>query len=48
MTDTQASRTPRLLVVGAGYVAVAMSFLNVASYLFTALAARSVVPSVFG
>jgi O-antigen/teichoic acid export membrane protein len=48
VTDTQASRTPRLLVVGAGYVAVAMSFLNVASYLFTALAARSVVPSVFG
>ena len=48
VTDTQAQGMPRLHVVGAGYVAVAMSFLNVATYLFTALAARSVVPSVFG
>jgi len=48
LSDTQASPPPRLLVVGAGYVAAAMSFLNVASYLFTALAARRVVPGVFG
>jgi O-antigen/teichoic acid export membrane protein len=48
LPETQTPPSPRLLVAGAGYVAAAMSFLNVASYLFTALAARAVVPSVFG
>jgi O-antigen/teichoic acid export membrane protein len=48
LPETQTQPSPRLLVAGAGYVAAAMSFLNVASYVFTALAARAVVPSVFG
>jgi O-antigen/teichoic acid export membrane protein len=48
MADTRTTRAPRLLVVGAGYVAGAMSFMNVAAYLFTALVARRLVPGVFG
>jgi O-antigen/teichoic acid export membrane protein len=48
MTDTQAVPNARLPVVGASYVAVAMSFLNLAAYVFTAMVARRVVPGVFG
>jgi O-antigen/teichoic acid export membrane protein len=48
MSDARSTTKARLPVVGASYVAAAMSFLNVASYLFTALVARRVVPGVFG
>ncbi len=48
MAQPGTSRGPRRLVVGAGYVAVAISFMNVTTYAFTALVARSVAPNVFG
>ncbi|MGI8987717.1 MAG: lipopolysaccharide biosynthesis protein [Nocardioidaceae bacterium] len=48
MVHPDTSRGPRRLVVGAGFVAVAISFMNVTTYAFTALVARSVAPSVFG
>lgn len=48
MPATETPRAPRRLVVGAGYVAVAISFMNVTTYAFTALVARRVAPSVFG
>lgn len=48
MPHPDTSRGPRRLVVGAGFVAVAISFMNVTTYAFTALVARTVAPSVFG
>lgn len=48
MPHADASRRRRHLVVGAGYVAVAISSMNVMTYAFTALVARQVAPNIFG